>query len=71
MRSIINISLPKSMAKAVEKEVKTGNFASKSEFFRSLVRNWEENRLLKELKESQREIADGKGKVLRSLKDLI
>lgn len=59
------------MAKAVEKEVKTGNFASKSEFFRSLVRNWEENRLLKELKESQREIADGKGKVLRSLKDLI
>lgn len=31
----------------------------------------EEEKLLKELQESQREIAEGKGKVLRSLKDLM
>lgn len=70
MRSIINISLPKSMAKAVGKEVKTGNFASKSEFFRSLVRNWEERKLLKELRESQKEFKQGKAKILRSFEDL-
>ena len=70
MRSVVNISLPKNMLKEVEKEVKAGNYASKSEFFRSLIRLWKEERLLKELKESRREIEQGKGKVLRSLKDL-
>lgn len=58
------------MAKEVEKEVKTGKFASKSEFFRSLLRLWEEEKLLRAIRESQREIAAGKGKILRSLKDL-
>lgn len=70
MRSIINISLPEIMVKTVEKEVKKGGFATKSEFFRSLIRSYEENKLLAELKESQREISVGKGKKLRSLKDL-
>jgi len=70
MRSVINISLPQSMAKEVEKEVKVGKFASKSEFFRNLFRLWEEEKLLKDLVASQREIVAGKGKVLRSLKDL-
>lgn len=58
------------MAKEVEKEVKSGTFASKSEFFRSLLRNWQEKRLLKELRESQREVRKGKAKLLRSLADL-
>lgn len=70
MRTIINISLPQELNKQVEKAVKSGRYASKSEFFRSLLRLWEEEQLLKELKESQKEIADGKGKVLKSLKDL-
>ncbi|MBU6431019.1 MAG: ribbon-helix-helix protein, CopG family [Patescibacteria group bacterium] len=70
MRSVINISLPKSMADLVEKEVKKGKFATKSEFFRMLIREREEGFLLKELKESQKEIAKGEGKILRSLKDL-
>jgi len=70
MRSVINISLPKSMADTVEKEVSAGRFATKSEFFRHVVRSWEENKLLKDLRESQKEIAEGKGKVLRSLRDL-
>ena len=70
MRSVINISLPASMVKVVEKEVKQSGFSTKSEFFRSLIRMWEENKLLEELKKSQREITEGKGKVLKSLKDL-
>lgn len=70
MRNIINISLPKEMTKQVEKAVKSGNYASKSEFFRDLLRTWEEEQVLKELQESKREIAAGKGKVLRSLEDL-
>lgn len=70
MRQVINLSLPKGMVKTVEQTVKEKNYASKSEFFRDLLRMWLEGRLLKELAESRKEIASGKGKVLRSLKDL-
>ena len=70
MRNIVNISLPKELNKEVEKAVKSGRYASKSEFFRDLIRLWKEEQLLQELRGSQREIAAGKGKVLRSLKDL-
>ena len=70
MRNIINISLPAQMAKMVKREVKKGRYASVSEFFRSLLREYEESGLLAEIEESRREIAKGKGKVLRSFKDL-
>lgn len=70
MRSVINISLPKNMAKAVEQEVKSGGFATKSEFFRHIIRWWNTNKLARELKESRKEFEAGKGKVLRSLRDL-
>jgi putative addiction module CopG family antidote len=70
MRNVVNISLPKKMAELVEREVRNGKFASKSEYFRALIRAREENKLLEELRKSQREIAQGKGKILRSLKDL-
>ncbi len=70
MRNIINISLPENMARMVEKEVGSGNFATKSEFFRHLVRLWNTRKLAGELKESRREFEAGKGKVLRSLRSL-
>lgn len=70
MREIINISLPTKLVKVVKREVKVRGFASVSEFFRHLLRRWQEDELLAGLRESQREIAAGKGKVLRSLKDL-
>jgi putative addiction module CopG family antidote len=70
MRNIVNISLPEELNREVEKAVKKGHYASKSEFFRNLIRLWKEEQLLQELRESQREIAAGKGKVLRSLKNL-
>jgi Arc/MetJ-type ribon-helix-helix transcriptional regulator len=70
MRTIINISLPAELNQEVEKALKTGNFATKSEFFRHLLRLWKEEQALQGLRESQREIAKGEGKILKSLKDL-
>ncbi|MBU1033085.1 MAG: ribbon-helix-helix domain-containing protein [Patescibacteria group bacterium] len=70
MRQVINISLPPKTVTAVKKAVKEGNFISTSEFFRSLLRDWQEGKLLNNLDESRRAIKAGKGKVLNSLKDL-
>lgn len=70
MRSIINISLPEELNKVVEKEMRKGKFASKSEFFRNLLRLWEERKLAEELEISHKEIKSGGGKLLHSLADL-
>lgn len=70
MRTIMNISLPEPMAILINKEVSTGKYASKSEFFRTIFRNWSEMKLAKELEESREEMRAGKGKLLKSLDDL-
>lgn len=70
MRSVINISLPLPLTTIVEKEVKRGNYASKSEFFRYLLRLWIEGKLAFDLDQSHKEIQNGKGKLLKSLKKL-
>ena len=67
MRNIINISLPEAMAKMVEKEVKKGKFASTSEYIRYLIRSDE---LVSDIEQSRKEFVEGKGKLLKSLKDL-
>jgi putative addiction module CopG family antidote len=70
MRDIVTISLPKQLNAEIEKEVKTGNFASKSEFIRSLIRLWQEEKIYRELEQGRKEIEAGLGKELKSLKDL-
>ena len=71
MRTVINISLPNQLSLVVDRAVKKGKFASKSEFFRLLLRDWiEENEIVKELKQSRKDLQLGKGKLLKSLKDL-
>ena len=70
MREIINISLPKELNKKVEELMKKGRYATKSEFFRDLLRMRIEGKILRELAESRKELVSGKGKLLRSLKDL-
>ncbi len=70
MRSIINISLPLKTAENIKKEIRAGGFASTSEFFRHLLREYDEAKLLAKLRRSRAEIKKGKGKVLRSLKEL-
>ncbi len=70
MRAIVNISLPTQLNSVVEKEVRTGRYTSKSEFFRSLLRLWLEGRLAGELENSRKELKAGKGTLLKSLSDL-
>lgn len=70
MRRIINISLPKELAQSVETMVKEGKYATKSELFRDLLRMRLEGKLLRELAESRKELAAGKGKLLKDLGDL-
>lgn len=70
MRAVVNISLPTQLNTVVEEEVSTGKYASKSEFFRSLLRSWMDARLATELEESRKELKVGKGKILSSLSDL-
>jgi len=70
MRKVLNISLPAKLKNEVDIAVKDGQYATRSEFFRYLLRAWKEEQVLKELRKSQKEAAEGKGRVLKSLKDL-
>ena len=70
MRQIINISLPSDLKRYVEKAVKEGGYSTTSEFIRDLIRERKEQRLVRELRESERAMKTGKGKVLTSLKAL-
>ncbi len=70
MRSVVNISLPTQLNSLIEKELTKGRFASKSEFFRNLIRLWIEGKLADDLQESRQELQAGKGKLLKSLSDL-
>ncbi len=67
----MNISLPPDLLKEIEHGVKIGGYATKSEFMRDLVRSWKETKLLNELKKMDKDFAAGKGKELRSLRDLM
>ena len=62
--------MPEKMTAAMRRDAKEGQFSSISEFVRQLYRDYQEQRVLARLRKSQAEIAEGKGKVLRSLKDL-
>ncbi|MEK7658393.1 MAG: ribbon-helix-helix domain-containing protein [Patescibacteria group bacterium] len=71
MRSIVNISLSKELVSDLNKAVKKGKYSSKSEFLRELIRERiEQEDLLRRVRISQKEIKQGKGKILKSLKDL-
>lgn len=70
MRTVINISLPAQLTSVVEETMASGEYASKSEFFRSLLRMWIEGKLSWGLEQSRSELKAGRGKLLKSLKDL-
>ena len=70
MREVINISLPKELNKAVEEIIEKEKYATKSELFRDLLRMKIEGRILHELAESRKELIAGRGKLLKSLKEL-
>ena len=71
MREILNISLSKELSKKVNSLVKKGRYSTKSEFLRDLIRaKIEEEELWDDIQKSEEEFRAGKGKLLRSLKDL-
>ena len=70
MRTIINISVPATVKKDIEREVAVGGYASVSEFFRAVLRERKENMIMRGLEISRREFAAGKGKKLHSLRDI-
>lgn len=70
MRSVINISLPPQLTQKVEAAVRERHYASKSEFFRYLLREWMAGRLANDLEEGRKEHRTGKTKVLGSMKNL-
>ena len=51
--------MPVAMKKNVDLAVKEGNYASVSEFLRDAIRALEENKLFKDIMESEREFAAG------------
>ena len=71
MREVVNISLPKELSREVERIVKMGKYSTKSEFVRELIRERiAEEDLLARIRKSETEFRAGKGKLLRSLKNL-
>ena len=58
------------MAIQIKKEAKKGGFSTTSEFMRHLIRSWNTMKLIQELEKSSKEFEMGKGKILKSLKDL-
>lgn len=50
MNTTISFKAPKSMAKEIEKNVKEGNYTSKGEYIRSLLRNTERKELSEKAK---------------------
>ena len=63
--------MPQALKHEVDNEIKSGNYASVSEFFRDTIRAWKEEQLYQSVMRSRKEIAEGKGKTLKSLKDLM
>lgn len=63
--------MPPLQKKNVDRMIKDYNYTSASEFFRDAVRALEEDKLVKDIQESERQFAAGKGKKLRSLRDLM
>ena len=62
--------MPLLQKKNVDRMIKDYNYTSTSEFFRDAVRALEEDKLIADMMESEKEFAAGKGKKLQSLKDI-
>ena len=63
--------MPPAAKKSLDRFIKEENYTSVSELFRDALCALEELTLVKNIEQSEREFAAGKGKTLRSLKDLM
>lgn len=71
MREIVNISLPPELNKQLEKMVKDGHYASKSEFIRHLLRIKKDQELAADIRQSKKEVASGRVYRLKSPDDML
>jgi Arc/MetJ-type ribon-helix-helix transcriptional regulator len=69
-RSVLNISMPATMARDVYESVEKEGFASVSEYVRHLFREHKKNTLAQQLKKERRDFQEGNGTLLTSLADL-
>lgn len=65
-----SVVVPQKLRKEFSSALREGRYESVEDFFVDLLRLWKENQLLNELQASRKEIAGGKGKILKSLKAL-
>ena len=65
-----DVVVPRKLRKEFSSALHNGQYENEEDFFVDLLRLWKENQLLNELQTSRKEIARGKGKVLKSLKAL-
>ncbi len=63
--------MPPQMKQRVDYLVKANSYGSVSELFRDALRALEDAELIESIRKSEREFAAGKGKKLRSLRDLM
>lgn len=63
--------MPPRLFDKVESLVSEHNYSSVSEFIRDAIRAWEDEDLYQSVMQSEKEFAQGKGKRLCSLKDLM
>ena len=69
-RKTISISVTPEIAKRLDGILGEGQYMSKSELFRDMLRVWEDARVSKQIEQSHKDIVQGKVKVLKSLKAL-
>ena len=71
MRTTSNISMSPELRARVSHLVKANNYTSVSELFRDALRALEDAKLVEGMMQSEMEFAQGRGKKLKSLKDLM
>jgi Arc/MetJ-type ribon-helix-helix transcriptional regulator len=69
-RKVMSISITPEIAKRIDGILSEGQYISKSELFRDMLRSWEDSRIRFQVENSRKEIIKGRTKALKSLKDL-
>ncbi len=62
--------MPAEMKKEIDSMVKEGQYASVSEFFRNVYREWKHDRLVDILQKNERDFKAGKYKKFKSLSEI-
>lgn len=70
MRNVLSVSLPDDLLTDLARQAKENKYPTISEYVRHLIRLHNTEKLAREIQLSRAEMLAGKGKLLKSLKDL-